>query len=594
MKPPFRDAIIEKLFFLADLATMKKSEITELLNKQMKGIISILSNYLNFSPKIERRNITFGKVKEDLGADFGLNRLNERVVFADWILAMQSKTRIYLLTFLIIKESLLLFFEIEKDGIIEAIINIITILLVVELFKIDTIDNPILSAIRSKIYSEEIAGFSMYYWDNLLLLLIRNNVPFSDVLEEYEKTLKKKLSNSKEIIKQFSDWTFSKTIKEGDSILPFYTNLKLIEIIELLLELGPEKGTTSYIARKLDLSQKTIAKRFKALNESFTTYWRTDINYEKINLHNYLFKITLNKRSITEKLTQDLIKIPYLRSIFLGTDSKIDVLYSPALNCPHIISKQLEYKLNRMKDKGLINDYCLQLVRETYRNFTITNLPYNSSISTFRNFISQDETSLRKFTFYHHKRSSILPVKDKPLNLDQNSLNFLSILNSKLLLRSRYGVSINEFKKFYMKNDIPITDIDAQTDLLYQNELRARNKGLLSFSLYMRNLMKRIPDVLIFEIPTSNGYSDKDIRLITNKLQIFSQLGQKKLYDRHIFNIPGVAHTHPIKEVIQEYLEEQGLATTFYTVRFHKLNFVPLQDLYDFDERKWRIIDFKE
>ncbi|MCG3253135.1 MAG: hypothetical protein KAX09_04740 [Candidatus Heimdallarchaeota archaeon] len=594
MKPPFRDAIIEKLFFLADLATMKKSEITELLNKQMKGIISILSNYLNFSPKIERRNITFGKVKEDLGADFGLNRLNERVVFADWILAMQSKTRIYLLTFLIIKESLLLFFEIEKDGIIEAIINIITILLVVELFKIDTIDNPILSAIRSKIYSEEIAGFSMYYWDNLLLLLIRNNVPFSDVLEEYEKTLKKKLSNSKEIIKQFSDWTFSKTIKEGDSILPFYTNLKLIEIIELLLELGPEKGTTSYIARKLDLSQKTIAKRFKALNESFTTYWRTDINYEKINLHNYLFKITLNKRSITEKLTQDLIKIPYLRSIFLGTDSKIDVLYSPALNCPHIISKQLEYKLNRMKDKGLINDYCLQLVRETYRNFTITNLPYNSSISTFRNFISQDETSLRKFTFYHHKRSSILPVKDKPLNLDQNLLNFLSVLNSKLLLRSRYGVSINEFKKFYMKNDIPITDIDAQTDLLYQNELRARNKGLLSFSLYMRNLMKRIPDVLIFEIPTSNGYSDKDIRLITNKLQIFSQLGQKKLYDRHIFNIPGVAHTHPIKEVIQEYLEEQGLATTFYTVRFHKLNFVPLQDLYDFDERKWRIIDFKE
>jgi len=262
-------------------------------------------------------------------------------VFADWILAMQSKTRIYLLTFLIIKESLLLFFEIEKDGIIEAIINIITILLVVELFKIDTIDNPILSAIRSKIYSEEIAGFSMYYWDNLLLLLIRNNVPFSDVLEEYEKTLKKKLSNSKEIIKQFSDWTFSKTIKEGDSILPFYTNLKLIELIELLLELGPEKGTTSYIARKLNLSQKTIAKRFKALNESFTTYWRADINYEKINLHNYLFKITLNKRSITEKLTQDLIKIPYLRSIFLGTDSKTDVLYSPAINCPHIISKQL-------------------------------------------------------------------------------------------------------------------------------------------------------------------------------------------------------------------------------------------------------------
>jgi hypothetical protein len=99
---------------------------------------------------------------------------------------------------------------------------------------------------------------------------------------------------------------------------------------------------------------------------------------------------------------------------------------------------------------------------------------------------------------------------------------------------------------------------------------------------------------MIFEIPTSTEISDKEFSKIIEKLQVFSLLGQNTLYDRHIFNLPGVAHTHPIKKVIQDFFEKEGLIPSFYTIKFYKSNFVPLHDLYDYEDQKWKITNFKE
>lgn len=593
MKTHFKKELLEKIGLLDDISNVKKSELIKLINEVSGFTINILTNILRRHPIIPVKSVIFGKVKEDISVDFGLKRNQDQVVIADWIMNLQSKTRSYLLSFIVLKESLLHFLKNEIEEVDEAIINIVTVLFLVDLFSITTIDNPVLSAIRSKIYPEEIAEFSNYYWDNLLILLISNNIPFIEVFEFFFRILDKQQTTSTRKIKEFSEWTFSKTIEESFSILPFYTNLKLIELIETLLELGYERGTTSFIARKLGLTQKTIAKRFKALNETFSTYWRSDLNYEKINLHNYLFKITINKNGILEKLTQDLLKIPYLKSLFHGKDSNSDILYSPTLICPHIISDQLSDKLSKMKSKNLISDFTLQLVRERHRYFAISNIPHKPTIDVFKTLVNQKDPSLKKYTFYKYERARKIPSPAKPLQLDYNLLYFLSIITSKLLLRARYGVTLNEFKKFYLENDILMTDVEAQTDLLYQNELRAKNRELLTFSLYMRNLMKRSPNVLIFEIPTSNELSRDKFNEVIKKLSVFSLLGQNTIYDRHIFNLPGVAHTHPIRKIIQDFLENEDLASSFYTIKFYRSNFVPLQDLYDYENQKWNITDFK-
>jgi len=585
--------MFEKLESLDKISELNKMEITELINDLLIDIISILSKFLRNKSIIQKRNFVFGNVKQDLGIKYGLIRSKDKIIVANWILDLQFKTRNYLIFFLIIKEGILHFYKNDMSEIDEVIINIITIQLLVEIFGIKTVDTPMLNIIRTRMFSEEIANLNPYYWDNLLLLIVRNKISFSEILDKYEDITNRTSISSSEIIKLFSEWTFSKTLKEGDSILPIFANLKLIELIELLNELGHEKGTTSFIAKKLNLTQKTITKRFKALNESYSTYWRIDLNYEKINLHNYLFMIKVKEKKHSKKLSQMLLNIPYLKSLFLGSDSESDILYSPTLVCPHIISDQLNERLDKMKNSGIIKDYFMQIVRERIRRFTIMNYPFESTNMTFKKLIKQNDSSLRKYIFYQYKRSSKLPTEEKPLNLDINLLNFLSVINTKLLLKSRYGVSINEFKKFYLRNNILQTDVKAQTDLLYQNELRAKKRGLISFSLYMRNLMKRSTDVLIFEIPISNGISDKELSTIIKKLQVFSLMGQNTLYDRHIFNLPGVAHTHPIKKVIQDFLEKEGLMPTFYTIKFYKTNFVPLHDLYDFEDQKWKITGFK-
>jgi len=591
MKNSLQEIILKNIELIENIEINDKLSIENQLILILKETINCLSNYFNKKPILQAKEITFEKLRENLGVNFGIQRSNEKIILANWILDLQLKTRSYLLSFFILKESILHFFDGEIKEEDEAIINIISILLLVELMDITTLDNPMLSAIRSKIYSEEIASISYAYWDKLLVLLMKKNIPFIDTLDEFQSIYGNKALSKSDKVKLFSDWVIKKTISVEVVISPIYTNLKLIDLIETLLKLGYEKSTTSLIAKKYKVSQKTITKRFKALNESYSTYWISNIKYEELNLHNYFFTITINK-DINQKLIQMLTEIPYLNTLFQGFDDNSVKLYSPAFVCPHIIGEQLREKLRKMKNKKLITDYCIQLIREKFQYYSITNFPYNPTVETFKRLISSDDEYLRKYCFYHQKRSSTIPTKDKPIKLDYNMLYFLSIIIGKYLLQARYAVRINEFEKFYKENNISHTDVKAQTDLLYQNEFRAKKKDLLSFSLYMRNITVRGQEVLIFEIPTVENKSQEEINEIIKKLQVFSFLGQINLYDRYVFQIPGVSHTHPIRKVIQEILEQEGIPVSFYTIKLLKSKYVPLQDLYDYHQEKWKIIDF--
>jgi len=591
MKNSLQEIILKNIELIENIEINDKLSIENQLILILKETINCLSNYFNKKPILQAKEIIFENLRENLGVNFGIQRSNEKIILANWILDLQLKTRSYLLSFFILKESILHFFDGEIKEEDEAIINIISILLLVELMDITTLDNPMLSAIRSKIYSEEIASISYAYWDKLLVLLMKKNIPFIDTLDEFQSIYGNKALSKSDKVKLFSDWVIKKTISVEVVISPIYTNLKLIDLIETLLKLGYEKSTTSLIAKKYKVSQKTITKRFKALNESYSTYWISNIKYEELNLHNYFFTITINK-DINQKLIQMLTEIPYLNTLFQGFDDNSVKLYSPAFVCPHIIGEQLREKLRKMKNKKLITDYCIQLIREKFQYYSITNFPYNPTVETFKRLISSDDEYLRKYCFYHQKRSSTIPTKDKPIKLDYNMLYFLSIIIGKYLLQARYAVRINEFEKFYKENNISHTDVKAQTDLLYQNEFRAKKKDLLSFSLYMRNITVRGQEVLIFEIPTVENKSQEEINEIIKKLQVFSFLGQINLYDRYVFQIPGVSHTHPIRKVIQEILEQEGIPVSFYTIKLLKSKYVPLQDLYDYHQEKWKIIDF--
>ncbi len=591
MNNDLREKVLVAIDTLDEIAEKTEIEISETLNSLSKEIIPLLSISLK-KPAIDNGfKWAFGEVLMDNSPSFGLYHTEEKIIVANWILDLQHNTKRYLLILFLIKGSIKHFIKLNYSEEDEAILNIISIVLLTDVLGINTLDNPMLSALRAKIYSEEIAGVSLMYWDNLLILLISKDIPFTIVFDEFFVLLNDDSKSNPEKVKLFFQWVISTTVKEEDVISPIYTNKKLIDLIETLFELGYEKSSTSIIAKKDKLSQKTITKRFKALNENYSTHWNASINYEEMNLHNYFVKITTMKDIFVQKINSLLLTIPYLKSLYNGYGDESRIIYSPSLICPHIISEQLRARLRKMKDSGLISDYTIQLVREKYRYFAITNFPYNPKPSTFMKLINHGDQHLKKFTFSHEKRSSVIPISDKPVVLDYNLLYFLSVLTGKYLLQARYAVNINEFKKFCLEKNISMTDIKSQTDLLYQYELRARRKGLLSFTLFMRNFRRFGSDVLVFELPIVDEKMNGKLQTIIDKLRIFAFMGQINLYDRVAFQIPGISHQHPLQKIIEEVLTEAHFSPSFYTIKLHKSKYVPLHELYDYDNQKWKITD---
>ncbi len=591
MSNVLRGKVLYAIEIINEIAEKTEVEISDKLNSLSKEIVPLLSSSLK-KPIINNEfKWSFGKVIMDNRPNFGLTHTKEKIIIAKWLLDLQHNTKRYLFSLFLIKESIKQFFKLSFSEEIEAILNIISIVLLTDAIGIKTLDNPMLSAIRAKIYSEEIAGLSYMYWDNLLILLISKDIPFTEIFGEFFLLVNDDSKSKSEKVRLFSQWVISTTVKAENVISPIYTNTKLIELIETLFELGYEKSSTSIIAKKDKLTQKTITKRFKALNENYSTIWVPYINYEEMNLHNYFVKIATTKDIFVPKINSLLAKIPYLKSLYNGFDDVSQIIYSPSLICPHIISNQLSMLLRKLKNSGAISKYTVQLVREKYRYFTVTNFPYSPKPNLFKKLITQGDKYLRKFTFSHEKRSSVIPISDKPVILDYNLLYFLSVLTGKYLLQARYAVAINEFKKFCLEKKIPLTDIKSQTDLLYQNELRALRKGLLSFSLFMRNFGQFNSDVLVFELPVLDEKTNGKLQTIIDKLRVFGFMGQINLYDRFAFQIPGISHQHPIRKIIEEVLTELDFSPSFYTVKLLKSNFVPLHDLYDYDNRKWKITD---
>jgi len=594
MKRTILAKLVESLALLETLANKEDAERVSILNDLQTMLIKQIQSLTKKSPILKKREINLGEVKERLGVNFALERTPEETILASWIFNLQPKARFYLLSFFSIKESILPFFVQIPTEEEEAIINILAVLLLREAYQINSLENPLLSAIRSKIYSETIANISYLTWDNLLALLITKKIPFIEVFLKLKGMFRHKdqLNQRKSTLsKEFMNWVNENTYDELYAIFPVYINYKLIELIENLLELGYKKSSTSYLAHKLNVSQKTITHRFKALNESYTTYWLPEINFEKMNLHNYLLKITLKKDKYLMPLATKLLENPYLQNIYVGSDSNSSsIIYSPRLVCPHIISERLHEWLRKKTQEGIISDFCVNFIREKYRYHTLSERPViPSEIKSFEKMAKKIEPSLKKFLFSHVNPRSQVTQKTKPMSFDYNLLYFLSIIKGKYLLRARYAVWINEFKGFYQKNNISTTDINAQIDLLYYYELQARKKGLIDFSLYLRSLMKRAPNVLIMEIPTSHGQSDEQLETVVDKLRIFSYLGEICLYDRYLFQILGISHKHPLRKSIEQFLVKNGFSPIFYTIKLQKSKFIPLHELYDYEEQKWKI-----
>jgi len=578
------------------IPTMDNEELVLYLNTSLENITNQLISYFEEKTTSNFRKFQLGSVETEFSITYGISRSNGLITLANWLFDLPKMIKIYMLQFIIVKESILHYFNLNIDynfsEIEEVITNIITMLLLAEVFSINAFDSPLISSIRARIYPSEICGKDNGFWDNLLRLLFFKKIPSADVLKLAREIFSNRTEDvsQEDIIKVFSKWVFDTAVKEEDVIIPIYLTDRLITIVDQLLEFGYENGSAPNIASKVDLHENTIRNQMTYLTQHYSTYWRPEFNLEKLNLNNYFLRIQMKDTSSFEKVSKMIVNIPYVRSVYHSKYPENQIIYSPHLFCPHITANNLDAKLLELQNKNIIDNYTLQIVRERKHYATISNYPFEPKKKTFQDLIDGKHNEiLRKYVFSHSKKEFSMEIEDE-VPFDYNLLYFLSILRSKYLLRSRYGVLISELPKLYELNNISNVDVIKQTDFLNQIEIRARKRGLLTYCFFIRSLTRKGSDILVTELQNIDDYPKKLLDEVIEKLRVFSFLGQITLHDRIIFTMPGVSHQHYIKEIIQNKLKKAEMEAIFYTIGIANYKMIPMHELYDFDDQKWKII----
>ncbi|MBK5114885.1 MAG: hypothetical protein JJE41_14770 [Candidatus Heimdallarchaeota archaeon] len=596
MSSSSKKEINAKIRKIIRIPTLNNEDMLSYLDNSLKNITIQISSYFEEEKISKFRKFQIGSVDTEYSITYGISRSNEIITIADWIFDLPKMMKIYILQFIIIKESTLHVLNPNLDNnfseIEEVIANISSILLLTDAFSVIAYDNPLIASIRARIYPSEICGKENIFWDKLLNLLFSKKISFVEVLKLSREIFSNRTDDitEEDIINAFSKWVFDSTVKEEDVIIPIYLTDRLITIVDQLLEFGYEDGTAPNIASKINLHENTVRNQMTYLTQHNSTFWRPELNLEKLNLNSYFLKIIVKESSSFEKINQMIVNIPYVKAVYHSINTEDQIIYSPLFFCPHLIANNLDAKLIKLQKENIIESYTLQIVQDRKLYATITNYPFKPNKKTFQDLIDGKHNQiLHKYTFSHSKKDFTLEIEDD-VPFDYNLLYFFTILQNKYLLRSRYGVVISELQKLFEINNIDNVDVIKQTDFLNQIEIRARKRGFLSYSFFIRTLTRRGSEVFVMEIIDIDDYTPKIVDKIIDKLCVFSLIGQITLNDRIILVLPGVTHRHYISEIIQNEFNEAKIKTIFYTIRLANNKLIRMHELYDFDEQKWKIV----
>lgn len=571
--------------------TTENSEIEKRLTIIIQEIIKHISIETNLKPIKQLRKIIIKEIKENQGVRFGIERDGYTTIIADWLLKTKSSRSLnYLKYFIIAKEGIVHFINGEIKEIEEAIINIMTILWLKEIFNIRFKDSELYKIINSKIYPGTIEGIEYDYFTHFNEHLFLKDKKFIDLLKIYKTSTEEKNLNGKELLEEIRNWLYS-YFSELDMIAPIYLNESLFFTVKSLIELGCDEANVETIAEKLNVHPNTVRNNYKTLTNNYCIFWNAQINLDKLKLHKYFLKIIVPNERSFEKVTKIVWdNLPYNDRLFIGEMNKPnEIIYCPTLICPHLITEKLNSQLTKLLNYGDITDYTLREIRERFHYGALTTIPENPSISYFRKILleEKEKNNVYSFTFSHSKENLADEIEEKTKYLDYNLLYFLSKIRGKSLLKSGRLLQEQEMENLYKKNNIALTETIAQTELINQIEIRAKRRELITYDLLLINKFLRSSGSIIFEIQTVDKREEERLAIFMKKLQKFSSLGNIVLSDRVIGLVTGISHKHEIGKLINEILEKNDFNSTIYSVRLTKSRSCNFHELYNYKEENW-------
>lgn len=586
MSDSFLDTLSKTVDEVASLSKNQEKKIISNLQFALQTTIDYLSKELPLKIITEIRKIELGKVKKENSLSFGIKRTKSKIIFGNWVFDLMLEKKNSLLFYFILKEALFHFLDFRENDIDEMVLNIISILFFVKLKNI-TLEHIQFIFITSQTITEEIAGEDYQIWLNMIPLLVAKNIPFSDVFSFYLSLFQNmKSPNSIKGLK-FKEWVIDQTFQEENYISPIYFTQKQFEIVERLFSLDYNQFSIKYLSKSLSLHPDTLRNRFRSLH-NYGSAWIANINFNKLKLNRYFLKIRTDGKTNFDSLGNFLLKNPYLKILYHGSNEDSKFYYSPRFYCPHFVAEQLTNTLIGYQDKNLIKNFSLQLIKKITHYNTFINSPLNPSITNFQKLLNGEINQAKKFSISYFSLNNTIDFSEDKTSLDRTLLYFLSLVKSRYLTKGKIAVELQQIDNFYKENDIPFIDDYSRTDFLNQQEIRSRRRGLLDYYFYIRNFTPRGSDILIIELSKDNSLDESSLETLIEKLRVFSFMGRLDLTNHVILTLPGISHIHPISSLIQDTIDQFAIDSHLFTINLLASRYSPFQDLFDYEEQKWK------
>lgn len=570
------------------------------LTKEFRNLSLEIADYLNLPKLAETTRVFFQNKSCTIevfckGKNFGVIREGNHLVLANWLTDLPQKAQEALIDFLLTKETFRDYFESELAShdrftdLLEIILGIMAILWLINRKGLNSYRHKNIGFIQQRIAFTEKDPISRMDWEYYSSSAFYNEISVLQLYGKLRTLVKKGLRNNspqKELIKELDLWFKSFDRENNDSFFPIKMRERHYDIFEALRSIGFAKSSAKNIGAKLGLKHDVINTAFKEMSDLYLTFWHPQINFLKLKLYPFIFRVNLPKASYKNKLLAKLREVPYCNNILEGGKKGEQIIFG-SLKCPLIIHNQLQAFFENMAKQDMISDYFFKTPRRRtlFSSVILTDSQY--SIKSYRDLMNNPaKYGVKTYTLLDELIDITKSPKRKKTIFDPNVLGFLAILRGRLLNKGDYGVYVPEFIELLEMNQIDSKDTTATMRFINQFEHRCKRLGLLKYHLTLWKKSTHRTNLYCEILVEPNN---EELLQLIDKFKLLASLTKTEFLDRVLLTFQGVSGKAIFRKAIEQELKQTKLPYTFYKAQylteFQKC--IPYHKLYDFEKHLW-------
>ncbi|MBN1329201.1 MAG: hypothetical protein JXA54_06985 [Candidatus Heimdallarchaeota archaeon] len=532
----------------------------------------------------------------EVGSNFGIARAPNKLVFGNWLNEISPNyNKINTCEFLIIRESFAFFissdilFKLDFE-LIDYILDLLTcsflrkkhekvsfgLKLNVVLYRFIVRPNNIddkkknlinkIDALLSNIISQEIT----------YVLILNTFRHYVNELSEHEL-------DADEIL----GYIYRYIVRSPEEIVaPIYLRDITLQVLQKVVDLG-FNATSVLLADNLNIDNTTITRELIKITNRYNAKFRVEKNFYKMGLYYYSIIIRINseKDEILTQVVDEILKIKYIGEVYDGYNKDYLYVYIITL-CPHIVADNLDNKLLKLQNRGLIHSFEVKPLKNRLFLSTLIEEIFTPTLDNYKKLLNNEIPCVKLVTWDNNRFSEDVPYKFT--RSEKNLLQFISTYQSHILANPLSYLSfLSQLKEFLVENNIDQNKMDDILGFLNKQRNLLLEHNLIDFRLQLTISNLAINDMLMIKI-NCDPESIKTKELL-DKLAIFSWIAYNIAFESVLIRIQGLNAEHKIVDLITEVITSYGFEYEVFNTKSRVWRYIPFAEVYYFEGNKWAI-----